>query len=720
MVGSGNQQRGFARLSGWATESPKQVVALALLAALLAGAIALLVGGGLHYGPSNFRDSAAESNAAGEAVGRVTGSNPESTVVALVSIPTGVNSPAGKRRIDEVAEVFGAQPGVATVQTWYQDRDPLLLAHNRKSTLVIAGLSGDPESSSRQTAAELEEQFQGQQGVMLGGPAVALNEFETATERDLMRAEFLAFPLVALLLLWVFRGVVAALLPFIGGGAAIIGALLALHIAAEWVTVSVFAKNFVTGLGLGLGIDYSLLIVSRYREELATGVSRRDAITRTLGTAGKTVAFSAGTVAVALSALLVFPQPFLYSMAIGGVTAALIAGLTSLTLLPAVLMMLGHRVDSLSPSFLRRRRDHESMFWRKLATRVMRRPGLVTLVTGGLLIVLGLVSLQANFTFADVRALPEEESARITQERVDQEFTPHQLEPIQVAAEAEGKAPAAAELRRLRSSLEALPDAGAVRGFVQNGQLAAATVVPESDPKDGEAEALVKQIRSLAPAGVSLQVGGETATLVDLKASVVDHLPLALLLVAVAIFVGVLLVTGSVLLPLKTLLMGMLTLAATGGALVLFFQEGAVSDLAGLGTEDAIGTVEPIVLMVLVLALTTDYAVFVLARVREAHDAGRDNRAAVAEGLETTGRIVTAAALVLAVAVGAFVVADNVYTRQLGFGVAFAVLLDATVVRSLLVPALMALLGDANWWAPRRMRPLLNRIRIREETSSAL
>ncbi|HYX84447.1 MAG TPA: MMPL family transporter, partial [Gaiellales bacterium] len=577
---------------------------------------------------------------------------------------------------------------------------------------LAVALEPTGDHARQDAAARIAASLAGERGVTVGGPSLAERQVNKQVERDLRIAEVYAFPLLFLLSLLFFRSLVAALLPLLVGGLAIVGTFLMLRVASELTSVSIFALNVATGLGLGLAIDYSLFIVSRYREEIARSGPGPDAMRRTLATAGRTVLFSALTVAGALASLLVFPQRFLYSMGIAGFFVALIAAAISLTVLPAVLTLLGRRVNALAPRFLVRRAERDARpategLWFRLAQLVMRFPGRIATGTAAPLIALGIPFLGVQFTSVDAQVLPGSASARQVDDALRTEFPPFRDTPITLAVGGD-----ATQARRLAQAAGRLPGVTAVRPPRRlAGGTYAVDVISATAPLADGSQRLVRELRGLD--GDAL-VTGTTAHYIDLQSSLGDHLPLALGVVAVLTIVLLFTMTGSLILPLKQVLMNGLGLSAMFGILVLIFQDGRLEGLLGYSSQGGLEAPQLLLLFAVVFGLSTDYGVFLLGRIKEARDGGYSDSEAVAVGLERTGRIVSAAALLFAVAFGAFLTSDIIITKELGLGTAAAVLIDATVIRSLLVPSLMRLLGRWNWWAPAPLRRLHARIGLSE------
>jgi RND superfamily putative drug exporter len=505
------------------------------------------------------------------------------------------------------------------------------------------------------------------------------------------------------------------------GGLAIVGTFVVLRLASESIDISIFALNLTTGLGLGLAIDYSLFIVSRYREEIERVGAGREALRNTMATAGRTVLFSSITVAAALAALLTFPQRFLYSMGLGGMSVALIAAVIALVVLPAVLALLGERVNALAPKRLQRAAHRDARpaaagAWYRLSRFVMRRPGRIAAASAAFLIALGIPFLGVNFVSVDATILPDGSAPRTVDERLASEFPPNRTEPIELVATGASEGELGAYAERV-GALEGVT-AVAPPQRLGDGGTALLRAVPAPDTISDSAQELVKDVRALDPP-FDVLVGGRTAEFVDQKASLADHLPLAILIVVGSTFVVLFLMTGSVVLPVKAALMNLLSISATFGALVLIFQDGRLEGLLDYTSQGGLETTQPLFLAMVAFGLSTDYAVFLLSRIKEARDAGASDSEAVAVGLERTGRIVTAAALLFSVAIGAFVTSEIIFIKQLGLGTAIAVLIDATIVRALLVPSLMELLGRRNWWSPRLLRRLHARIGLSEAGAAA-
>jgi RND superfamily putative drug exporter len=705
----------------------RRTLQLAVVAVLLAGAFGLPVFG-LLDSEDDFDDPHAEAAQARQDIASATGAGASPAVAVLVRLPAPAGSPRGQARIDRVAAALRDRE-VTRVQRYRPGGDPRLVARDGASTVLFATFRSGHDGAAKR----IESRLGGVPGVALGGLAFGEAQVVDQVSEDVARAELVAFPILLALSLYVFRGVVAALLPLAVGAATILGSFAVMRMVDHVEGLSIYALNLINGLGLGLAIDYSLFMVSRYREELerhlvpggerSRRASARAALRATMATAGRTVLFSAVTVGAALASLLVFPQRFLYSMGVGGVVCALMAALVSLTLLPALLGALGHRVNALSPrrwrTALRRdARGERSGVWYRLSRAVMRRPGTTAFAAAGLLLVMGLPFTRIAFTGVDAGVLPTDKSARQVADALNSRFPGGGTTALYVALRAPADRPAAvrayaARLGRLPGSA-GRPRVHAVSPPAGDGARLYRIDLAARGPVLGErAKGFVRAVRG-EPAPGRARVGGATAAFLDRGASLVARLPVALAILATTTLVILFVMTGSVVLPIKALAMNLLTISAAFGLLVVIFQDGHGEGLLGFTSQRAIETSQPVLLFAVAFGISTDYGVFLLTRVKEFHDAGLPNEEAVALGLQRTGRIVTFAALLFVIAVGAFATSQMIFVKELGVGTALAVLIDATVVRALLVPSLMSLLGDRNWWAPRPLARLHARLRLGE------
>jgi uncharacterized membrane protein YdfJ with MMPL/SSD domain len=702
----------FNALARLADRRARRIGVLAILFFLLAGALGGSVADRLD--PYGADDPETEAVQAREALQRA-GHRVPGAIVVIEDAP--VAEPATRARVVALERELRGLGDVKSVTGYYDTRSPDFVAKDGRSTYLAVALQPTEDKQWQEAGAEIADRLEGRPGITVGGAAVAQEQVNNQVEEDLRTAELIAFPLLFLLSFLFFRSLVASLLPVMIGLLAIVGTFLILRLASEVGSISIFALNLTTGLGLGLAIDYSLFVVSRYREEIAKDGPGLAAMRRVMTTAGRTVFFSSLTVAAALASLLVFPQRFLYSMGLGGALVALLAALISLTVLPAVLTLLGARVNSLAPRFLQRRaeadaRPDENGFWYRLSRFVMRRPAPIATFSALLLIVLGLPFLGIKFNTVDPTVLPEEASARQAYDTVSEEFPPYRETPIWVAVEGAGpkaSAQLAAQVRRADGVAAVRPPQRLTADLTM-------IQVVSANPFASEAsQSTVERVRDLpTPSGTTVQVGGATADFVDFQGSLTRHLPIAFAIIVIATLVILFLMTGSVVLPIKSLIMNVLNLSAVFGLLVLIFQDGRLEGFLDYSSPGAIEQTMPILLFAVAFGLSTDYAVFLLSRIKEARDNGASDSESVAIGLERTGRIVTAAALLFAVAIGAFATSQIIFIKENGVGTALAVLIDASIIRALLVPSLMELLGKWNWWAPAPLRRLHDRFGISE------
>jgi putative drug exporter of the RND superfamily len=703
----------LSRLATFLHSNGRRVLLLAAVGAAIAGVFG--AGVASHLSPYGANDPATQSVKATNRFQAAAGRQIDPGVVALVASGD-VRSAAARQRVTAVAAELRAQPDVASVASFYSTHNAAMVARDGRSTYVVAYFKPLADKRLSDDAKLIERRFANQHDVKLGGGAVANAQVNAQVSHDLAHGELLAFPFIFLLSPLFFRSLVAAALPPLLGGLAILGTFFLLRIISTFADLSVFALNLTTGMGLGLAIDYSLFMVSRYREESAVDGFGLPALRRTLQTAGRTVLFSSITVAAAAASLAVFPQRFLYSMGIAGAIVALLAAALALTVLPALLAVLGPRVNALSPARLRHAAEREarparSGAWYRLAQFVTRRPARIAIASAAVLIALGIPFTQIKFISVDARALPASASAHQVQYALDHQFPPHRTNPLEVVIGAPARSPQA---RALTARISRLPDVSAVTPAQPAGpSLALLQVAPVQDPLSAATKRLVHDVRAIQTP-FYLGVAGQTAAYLDLEHSLGVHLPAVLVIVIASTLLALFLMTGSVVLPIKAVVMNALSLSAMFGILVLIFQDGHLQGVLGFHRLGAVDATQPILLFAIGFGLATDYGVFLLARIKEARDAGAPDKEAIALGLERTGRIVTAAALLFAVAVGAFATSQIVFIKELGIGAALAVLIDSSIIRALLVPSLMELLGSLNWWAPRSLRKLHDRIGLRE------
>ncbi|RZS37645.1 RND superfamily putative drug exporter [Herbihabitans rhizosphaerae] len=553
----------------------------------------------------------------------------------------------------------------------------------------------------------------------IAGSAAIGDAINEASESDMVRAEMISMPLVLILLVVIFGGLVAASLPVAVGGLAILGSLGVLRLLTEFVEVNSFAVNVASLLGLGLAIDYGLFTVGRFREELLEGRAVPDAVRRTVGTAGRTVAFSATLLVLALAGLLFFPQPFLKSLAYGGMSAVAIAAIVSLTLLPAALAALGTRVDALAMPWRGRRARHATKDtgrgWRRLAWRVMRRPVLVAVPILGLLLLLGAPFLDVRFGEVNEKVLPADHPARAAAETLNRDFPGAAGDAAKIVLHGkDGHAPDQAAAQAFAEQLAGVPGVHAVTPSGAGGDVITISAkLPGAATSDEAVDALEK-VRALPPPpDTDVLVDGMTARVTDSVNAIADTLPLMISVVVGATLLLLFLAFGSVILPIKAVVMSALSLSATFGVLVWIFQDGHGADLLGV-TPGPLEAGIVVLMFAVVFGLSTDYEVFLMSRMVEARARGETTAQAVATGLERTGKVISAAAVLLILVTGAFALSDVGMMRFVGVGMILALALDATLVRMILVPAVMRILGDASWWAPGPLRRLQQRANLGE------
>ena len=704
----------IARLT-W--QRPKLVLALVGVFALLAGGLGYDVE--RHLKAAGFTDAASQSERATAVLHRELGYDPSPAIVVLVRGRDGgrldTTAPAVRREVDRVAGALERTRHVGNVVNPLRDRraGAALIADDGRSLILAAGLSSrDVESDGGEATEEAQRRIGASPlDVSMGGFAVSFNEVNDETREDLTRAELIAFPLLTILLLLVFRGVVAAAIPLLLGVISILGTYLMLRVMASLVDTSLFALNLATALSLGLAVDYGLLMVSRYREELErAGGATEEAHRRTVQTAGRAVVFSGLTVAVALAALIIMPQRFLYSIGAAGAAVGLLAALITILVVPSMLALLGTRINALSvrrgPAV-----SDASGPWYRLAKAVMRRPLVVAIGCTALLLAASSPLLSATLTGPSAEAVPPSQPSYAVNRYIDDHYSRGVAFAVTVTVRGDATP---AELANLQRRLGAIDGIAGGTPFVHASPgVAFANFTPAGPALSGRVQDAVHEIRAqAAPDGGELLVSGNTARFIDEKESLVEHLPLVAAIIAGTTLLLLFALTGSVILPIKTLLMNVLTLGAALGLTVLAFQEGLLHGVFAYTGPAAIELTSLAFLLAITFALATDYAVLVMARVKEQHDLGASNADAVAIGIGKTARVISAAALAIAIVFLAFAVSKVFFMKQIALAEAAAVLIDVTIVRALLVPALMGLLGDWNWWAPRPLRRLHARLRL--------
>ena len=615
--------------------------------------------------------------------------------------------------LDDLARTPGV---VSVVDPWTTGAEDLAATDGQAALVAVSFTNGLDESAEHEladTVTELAHRVEAGSGattVEVGGVPIVQQEFETQAERDLLRGEAIALPVALVAMVFIFGGLRAAAMPL----AVSIGAYLTAGIALLGATylldsVSVFALNVVSMLGIGLGIDYGLLLVSRFREERGQGATVREAVETTVATAGVTVVFSALTVAVAMSGMFVFADPTMTSFGVAGLSAVMLSMVAALTLLPALLAVLGARIK---PA---RVVATETGGFYRLSKLVQRFAIPVVIVVAGGLALLATPFLDANLENGDARSLPRSSEARAAALTLAERFPARGAEPIVVIADAAASSPEGQAWVATLAGMDGVAGFQARPGFA--GDVLVVDVVPEGTSQGDTALDLVRAIRD-QPASFDVEVGGTAAETLDVREMIGNRIPIAIGVVVAATFVLLFLMTGSVAIPIKAVIMNMLSLGASFGALVWVFQDG---NLSGLLAFDPVGSIDlwlPTIIFLFAFGLSMDYEVFLLSRIKEIHDRTGDNAEAVAQGLQHTGRIITSAAFLIVVVFAGFAAGETLTIKQLGVGLALAVVVDATVVRSLLVPATMKLLGRWNWWAPAPLRRFHARFGLHEPPSA--
>ncbi|MFF8767868.1 MMPL family transporter [Nocardiopsis dassonvillei] len=669
---------------------------------------------------SGFEDPDSESARATRVLEEELGHDGVDVVAVYRSDEIQVDNPTFAAAIQRIADGM-PEDAVADFDT-YLDEDlgeterGMLVAEDMDATYIPVTLSGETHADRLHQYEEVAEYLSSSNlEVHLGGSVAIEHELAESAESDVVRAELITLPILLFLLVLIFGGLVAGLVPLAVGGLAILGSLTLLRALTHVTEVSVFAINVATILGLGLAIDYGLFMVSRFREELRRGRGIADAVSRTVDTAGRTVAFSGITVGIAFAGLLFFPQPILKSIGWGGIAVVVFDLLAALVFLPALMAAVGHRINRLRLPLPRRTVTgavHEGA-WSRLARVVMRGPAVSLVAVGGVLLVFsaGLASTELGST--DQRYLPADSGSRIATEALSDDFPAGGLGTLDVAVVGGADDGALEEYTERLAGLEEAVSATVER----TGEDVAHVVVAYRGASDSpEVADLVRDVRAEpVPEGAQESlVGGVAAMQQDNVAAIVDAAPMTVGFVATATLLLLFLAFGSIVLPIKAVLMGALSLGASLGVVVWGFQEGAFSGLLGF---EAVGTIDPtylVLIIVVAFGLAMDYELFLLSRVREEYLRTGDNTRSVAAGLQHTGQIITSAAILLMVVLLAMGTSDLLFLKIIGIGLAIAVLVDATLVRAVMVPATMRLLGGANWWLPRPLRWLHDRIGISE------
>ncbi|SRX94043.1 putative drug exporters of the RND superfamily [Gordonia sp. KTR9] [Mycobacterium shimoidei] len=733
------------RIARLALAAPKKILSIAALVLVAAAIFGIPVAKSLSAG--GFQDPTSES---ARAIARLSDDFGQSDqkLLIVVTAPGGANSQPARQVGTDIVTHLQRSPWVYNVSSAWTSPPQVgagLVSTDGKSGLIVVNLKGGENNAQKYAEKLCAEIVHDRDGVTVraGGVAMVYAAITHLNERDLLLMESIAIPLSFLVLVWVFGGLLAAALPMTLGALAIVGSMSVLRLIALRTDVSIFALNLSTAMGLALAIDYTLLIINRYRDELAEGTPRDEALIRTMATAGRTVLFSATTVALSMAVMVLFPSYFLKSFAYGGVaTVAFVAG-AAILVTPAAIALLGPRLDSFDMRRLARRvlrrpdpahKPVEQLFWYRSTKFAMRRAVPVGLAVVALLLMLGAPFLGVKWGFPDDRVLPNSESAHQVGDQLRNDFADDSATAVPVVVpDARGLTPA--DLEEYAAALSRVPDVSAVTaptGTFAGGRLVGPPAAP-TGIADGSAfltvastaplfsQASAAQLDRLhdvpGPAGRSVEFAGLVQINRDSVSAIMTRLPLVLGLIATITFVLLFLLTGSVVLPLKALVLNVLSLSAAFGALVWIFQDG---HLGAAGTTPT-GTLEanmPVLLFCIAFGLSMDYEVFLVSRIREYWLASPRTRAAnddsVALGLARTGRVITAAALIMSISFAALIPAHVSFMRMLGIGLTLAVLVDSTLVRMVLVPAFMHVLGRWSWWAPQPLAWLHERFGIHE------
>lgn len=729
------------RLAQFVTRRRRAVLVVALLLALLGGATSMSLFGKLSAG--GFDDPGSESGRAADLLEDTFGQSPPNlALLVTASGEGGIDGDEAAAAGTRLAEGLAGEDQVRDVVSyWTSGRQPQLRSADGDRALVLATITGD-ETEVNERVGALTDTYGGSVadgvGVQVGGYAAFSHELTEQGEKDVVTGELIVFPVTLIALVLVFGGIVAALLPLAVAAATSLLGMGLLWTLAEATELSVFAANVVTLAGLGLAIDYSLLMVNRYREELTGGRPVPDAIRATFASAGRTIVFASLTVCIALATLILVPLPAIRSLGYAGVLTALLAAGASLIILPALFAVLGTRVGT--PRLRRRRAAAgdgdaaENGFWHRLAMVVMRRPLPIAAVVTAILLLLGAPFLGMKLGYLDERVMPDSSEARQVGTAIRTEFATGEQDALQVVVPSGAAPDAVGAYAEQLSGLDHVARVDTVTGSYAGGaQMAPAgpaharfaaggasdavylSVVPEPETVEQTRE-LVGAVRTVDAPWETL-VGGTAAMAEDADQALLDMLPWALGAVGLAMVVLLFLLTGSVVLPFLALVLSTLSLSATFGAMVWIFQDGNLSGLFDFTVTGTTISTVPVMLFALAFGLAMDYQVFMLARIREEYDRGASPTAAVALGLEKVGRIVTAAAVLISIVFLAFLVSDITLMKAFGVGLPLAVLIDATLIRGALLPATMRLLGGAAWWSPGWLRRVHSRFGLREAES---
>ena len=719
----------FDRLGSFVVNNSKKILVGYLIAITVAGIVGAGMFGSLK---SQGYDDLGSDSAAVDTILRKDFDAHDASAILVIDTGSNIDSEVSKAAATEILANVSKEKNIESIVSYWSSGNPTeLKSKDGNAGLALVYFNKNiSESESAATAAHIQETYDkatGSNRTYVGGLEVLYHAINSQIKTDLTKAESIAIPLNILMLFIVFGAAIAAGLPMIVALGSITGSFFVIYLITRVTDVSIFALNLITGLGLGLGIDYALLIVNRYREELNRTSDVKAAVARTINTAGRTVFFSGLTVALVLASMLVFPQYFLDSFAYAGVSVVLFAVLSSLIALPAVLNLLGTNVDK----FKVRRGDlkpREDGAWSWLARNVMRRPTLVIFATLGIIFLSAAPALNVKLSQVDDRVLPAANPAAIASAQIRERFD--NQAPIEVVIPTAATTAEVDKYARELSTHAGIISVLTSDIYIQSGK--ESPLPPDQGVKSSAnfhritmfssvpsraiaAQNQIADLRSVPAPVAGTLIGGQSAVFTDSQAGISSHLGIVFAWLSIATLVILFLFTGSVILPIKAVLLNLASLSATLGLLVWVFQEGNAHWLVGNFTvTGALDTSTLVLVAIVAFGLSMDYELFLLSRIKEEHDAGASTTEAVSRGLQKSGRIITAAAILIAIVFACFITSGVTSIKMLGLGIAFAIMIDATIVRGLLVPALMRVAGDWNWWAPAPLRQLHNRFGITE------
>jgi RND superfamily putative drug exporter len=693
----------FEKLGHSIARRSKAIFALSITAVLVFGTIGTQVFS--RFDTGGYSDPNSDSAKVFEYLEDTFDVKDPAVVIALESSAGSVDAEATVAAANSLeAELRAESSAENVISYWSAGRNPAFKSTDGTAAYIFIYLNSDDFTEIDSLGGYYQDKYEGKyqdQTIRVSGGAVFANAINGRIQNDLKISEAISIPITFILLVLVFGALVASAMPLIIGVTAILGTFFGLYLLTLVTEVSVFALNLTTGLGLGLGIDYALLIVNRFREELRRGISREEAIVTTMKSAGKTVFYSGLTVVLTLISLAFFPMNFLKSMGYAGATVVSLAVVGALIPLPALLMMLGEQVNKgvVRKGGLVPKEDGR---WAQLSRFVMRRP--VPVVAFSLLVLGVMIAplTNAKFSQVDMRVLPASDPAYQASAFIQEKFPGEESNPIEIVfpnggADLEEVNAYATEIGQLSEIVRVSPPE-------VKGEAVRLVAIHSMAPRTPEAEALIREIREI-DSSLEVLVGGIAADYTDTQEGIAETLSWVLLWVTITVLILLFLFTGSVLLPIKAILLNYISLAATMGVLTWVFIDGNLNFLTGdFIITGALDTSTVVLVAIVAFGLSMDYELFLLSRIKEEHDSGRSNIDSVALGLQKSARIITAAAMILAVVFAAFIISGVTSIKSMGFGIAFAILLDATLIRAFLVPGLMRLFGDWNWWAPKSLQ----------------